>query len=99
MGICCTGKLSKSEYRNDDIRVHYRNSQNNVIETEPKLTTDTEKTNLNTLINSLITEYLQINLKFKLSKINLDQLYNITLQFKNDFTACEYIISDKSSPT
>ena len=98
MGICCTGKLSKSEYRNDDIRVHYRNSQNNINKSEPKLTTDTEKTNLNTLINSLITEYLQINLKFKLSKINLDQLYNITLQYKNDFTSCEYIISDLRIP-
>ena len=99
MGICCTGKLSKSEYRNDDIRVHYRNSQNNILKAEPKLTTDTEKTNLNTLINSLITEYLQINLKFKLSKINLDQLYNITLQYKNDFTSCEYIISDLRVPS
>ena len=46
---------------------------------------------LNTNINKLIEKYQD---SFNIEKINYEQLYNLFLNYKFDFTKCNYIIND-----
>ena len=96
MGICCTGKLSKNEYKSDEITRSAKPPIASITtaKIEPILSFDTEKNPLNTNINLLIAECISALYKFKVGKINIDQLWNIIVNYKHDYTGCEYIIKD-----
>ena len=96
MGICCTGKISKTEYRSDDIIRNQRHSPQLGVSTkiEPTLSFDINSSPLNTNINLLISECENSNYNFKVSKINFDLLWNIVIEYKYDYTSCNYIIKD-----
>lgn len=96
MGICCTGKLTKNEYKSEEIT---RNAKPPIAsittaKVQPVLSFDTEKNPLNNNINLLIEECTNSLYKFKVGKISLHQLWNIVVTYKHDYTGCEYIIKD-----
>ena len=102
MGICCTGKISKTEYRNKEIIRNQRHTPQTGIspKIEPSLSFDINNSPLNTNINLLISECQNSHYNFKVSKINFDLLWNIVIEYKYDYTSCNYIIKDfrKSHP-
>lgn len=102
MGICCTGKISKTEYRSEEIIRNQRHTPQTGISAkiEPTLSFDINNSPLNTNINLLISECQNSNYNFKVSKINFDLLWNIVIEYKYDYTSCNYIIKDfrKSHP-
>ena len=96
MGICCTGKISKTEYRSEEIIRNQRHTPQTGISAkiEPTLSFDINNSPLNTNINLLISECQNSNYNFKVSKINFDLLWNIVIEYKYDYTSCNYIIKD-----
>ena len=96
MGICCTGKISKTEYRNKEIIRNQRHTPQTGIspKIEPSLSFDINNSPLNTNINLLISECQNSHYNFKVSKINFDLLWNIVIEYKYDYTSCNYIIKE-----
>ena len=99
MGVCWAGKTENHKVhsiKQQSIKITQAIDESSVKSkmTDCLLTFNTEKNELNTAIDRIINEYNQSLMKEKLSKIGLEQIYNIYLKFKFDFHQCDYIILD-----
>ena len=98
MGICWAGKTENHKVhsiKQQSIKITQAIDESSVKSkmTDCLFTFNTEKNELNTAIDRMINEFNSL-MKDKLSKINLEQIYNIYLQYKFDFHECNYIILD-----
>lgn len=112
MGVCCTGKQFKSEYKNDEViktNTMTKGIKNNSFQ-NAGINYEIQQNILNINLNQLITsinaimnhsprlleddEYNKFNTTFPINKTNIEYLWNVFIEFKDDFTSCNIINLD-----
>lgn len=95
MGLCFSNcsetRVSKRSHPMQCSIKHSLNLEKNIEKIESTFTIRYNDDELNTKINELIKKY---NTSYKIGKINYEQLYNLFLNYKFDFTNSNYIIVD-----
>jgi hypothetical protein len=99
MGACCNGKITKNDKIEEELDTKYFRTQlmsptREERETKilPKIEYEVEKNNFNEMLTSLICKYMDSKVKIK--KLSLEQLWNISKFYQDDFTSSEYILYD-----
>lgn len=111
MGICCTGKQTKSEYKTDDIikphsipkeikssrmsnaGINYEIQQNvfNIQISQLISSTNAFMSSPQIIENN---EYHQLGNAFPINKTNIECLWNVFIEYKEDFTTCNIVNLD-----
>lgn len=87
-------KNHKEQFKSEEMLKSVKPFQATSLDSYANLDFEIEKNDLNLKINQLISNFQQANFVYKVQKINFEQLWNIFVEYKTDFTLCNYIIDD-----